>query len=450
MAVTKIWAVRGNVKSPIAYIENEEKTKNPELAEDGDGLKALIDYATNGDKTNKKFFVTAINCNKSRAAEQFEITKCRFDKQGGIVCYHAYQSFDKEEVTGGQAHDIGVAMAKELWGDRFQMVVTTHLNTEHIHNHFVINSVSFKDGKRFHDCKDTYRQLRDASGRCCREQGLSVIDNPQGKGVSHYLNKLEKAGMPTRYSVARAAIDEAISRSVNMDEFKHELKLLDYSYQFNPNRKYWTVTPPGWTKPIRVHRLGAEYTADRIQERVYANDISVRQEKLTRLYTYRPNNYKLKRRIDKIMGRSGLERLYLRYCYELGYLPKYTQKPTRLHILLKEDLLKCEQYSKQARLLSENHIETGVELEAHEERLATKMNALLNERDEYRKLVKRAVPEVEKETAKERITALTKSIKMIRSDMKLCEDIKSRSIHVKENLEVIDKEQANQKGVRKR
>ena len=78
--------------------------------------------------------------------------------------------------------------------------------------------------------------------------------------------------MPTRYSVARAAIDEAISRSVNMDEFKHELKLLDYSYQFNPNRKYWTVTPPGWTKPIRVHRLGAEYTADRIQERVYAND----------------------------------------------------------------------------------------------------------------------------------------------------------------------------------
>ena len=341
-------------------------------------------------------------------------------------------------------------MAKELWGDRFQMVVTTHLNTEHIHNHFVINSVSFKDGKRFHDCKDTYRQLRDASDRCCREQGLSVIDNPQGKGVSHYLNKLEKAGMPTRYSVARAAIDEAISRSVNMDEFKHELKLLDYSYQFNPNRKYWTVTPPGWTKPIRVHRLGAEYTADRIQERVYANDISVRQEKLTRLYTYRPNNYKLKRRIDKIMGRSGLERLYLRYCYELGYLPKYTQKPTRLHILLKEDLLKCEQYSKQARLLSENHIETGVELEAHEERLATKMNALLNERDEYRKLVKRAVPEVEKETAKERITALTKSIKMIRSDMKLCEDIKSRSIHVKENLEVIDKEQANQKGVRKR
>ena len=150
------------------------------------------------------------------------------------------------------------------------------------------------------------------------------------------------------------------------------------------------------------------------------------------------------------MRRSGLERLYLRYCYELGYLPKYTQKPTRLHILLKEDLLKCEQYSKQARLLSENHIETGVELEAHEEKLATKMNALLNERDEYRKLVKRAVPEVEKETAKERITALTKSIKMIRSDMKLCEDIKSRSIHVKENLEVIDKEQANQKGVRKR
>ena len=449
LGCNKIWDVRGNVKNPIAYIENEETTTNPELAGEENGLTALLDYATKGDKTNMKFFVSGINCNKSRAAEQFEVVKCQFDKQGGIVAYHAYQSFDKEEVTGEQAHDIGKQMAKELWGDRFQVVVTTHLNTKHIHNHFVINSISFKDGKRFHDSKATYAALHEASDRHCRKRGLSVIENPDGKGTSHYINKLEKAGMPTRFSVAREAIDEAISRSVNMEEFKQELKQLGYRYQFNPNRKYWTVTPPGWERPIRTHRLGAEYTAERIQERVYANDISVRQEKLTRMYTYRPNNYKLKRRIDKIMGQSGLERLYLRYCYELGYLPKYKQKPTHLHILFKEDLLKCEMYSKEAQLLASNHIGTDAELAAYEKMLAEKIEALTSERDEMRKLVKRAVPEDEKEKAKAKISELTSNIKEIRKELKLCEDIKARSGHIENNLQTVDKERTRRKEVRK-
>lgn len=449
MAVTKIWDVRGNVKNPIAYIENEEKTRNPEITEGSDGLAAVLEYAANGDKTEMKHYVSGINCNKSYAAEQYEFVKCQFDKRGGIVAYHAYQSFDKEEVTGQQAHEIGKKMAQELWGDRFQVIVTTHLNTEHVHNHFVINSVSFKDGKRFHDSKETYAKLREASDRYCREYGLSVIENPEGKGISYKLHAMVKAGMPTRYSVARAAIDEAISRSLNMDEFKHELRLLDYRYQFNPNRKYWMVTPPGWKKAIRIHKLGAEYTAERIQQRVYANDISVRQEKMTRMYHYRPNKYQLKRRIDKILGKSGLERLYLRYCYELGYLPKYMQKPTKLHILLKEDLLKCEKYSAEAKLLSANHIRTDKDLLPFMNKADVKMKDLSAERDELRKIVKRALPEAEKQAARERISKLTQGIKELRKELKFCEDIKDRSGHVENNLQTIDKEKEQRKEVRR-
>ncbi len=166
------------------------------------------------------------------ARDQFDTTKLRFGKTGGIVALHAYQSFQAGEVTPDEAHAIGVELARRLWGDRFQCVVATHLNTGHVHNHIVINSVSFRDGKKFHMCTQAYRDLREASDQLCREHGLSIVENPKGKAVSQYLYKMEKAGMPTRYNVARQAIDEAIALSVNMDEFKYEMKKRGYLYQF--------------------------------------------------------------------------------------------------------------------------------------------------------------------------------------------------------------------------
>ena len=163
-------------------------------------------------------------------------------------------------------------------------------------------------------CTDRYRELKDASDRLCREHQLSVIEHPAGKGRNYRLHQMEKAGMPTRYSVARAAIDAAISRSVNMEEFKHEMKMLGYKIQFSPNRKYWTVTIPGWEKPIRIHRLGEDYTKERIMERVYENDISVRQKKL-QMCEFRPNGYRMPGRIHRINARTGLEKLYLRVIF---------------------------------------------------------------------------------------------------------------------------------------
>lgn len=450
MAVTKIWKIKHSFAAPLKYIENEEKTANPKAAENYQMLDDVIEYAAREDKTEQKFFVSSLNCDREHARDEFLLTKKRFDKEDGIVAFHAYQSFAEEDITPEVAHEIGIAFAKELWGDRFQVVIATHLNTEHVHNHFVINSVSFLDGKKYHDSKAAYRRMREVSDRLCREHGLSVIEHPEGKGGSYYLNKLERDEMPTRYNVARQAIDEAISRSVNMEEFRHELKMMGYRYQFSSNRRYWTITPAGWDRPIRLYRLGADYTEERIRQRVYENDISVRERRLARA-AYYPNRYDLRRRVDRIMGRSGLEKLYLRYCYELGYLPKYNQKLAKLHPLLREDLLKCEMYSQQARLLCRNGIETEADLLLHMERIRKRSEEVMRRRQDLQRLVRRkSVSEDEKAKAKAEIADLSGRLKELRKEMRLCENIRERSHQLEDRLAAVDRDRDERKRVRER
>ena len=442
--MTKIWNIRGKAGSPLEYIANPEKTQREFSESERQALADVIAYAANEDKTEKLFYTTGINCSVEFARDQFDTTKLRFGKTGGNVAYHAYQSFAPGEVTPDEAHAIGVQLAKELWGDRFQMVVATHTNSHCVHSHIVINSVSFRDGKKFHDCRDTYKQLREMSDRICLEHGLSIVDTPRGRGVSQYVYKMEKAGMPTRYNVARQAIDEAVSLSLNIDEFKSELRRRGYNYRFDPQRKYWTVTPPGWKKSIRIHQLGSDYTRESIEQRIYANDPSVRTERIRQSYRI-ANHYNLRRRIDRIMGRTGLEKLYLRYCYELGYLPKYRQNPTRLHIVLKEDLLKCDQYSEQAKLLSKYRVNTDEDLSLLMERIDARMKELSTERDELRLTAKRVLPAAETDKAREDAKELTHAIRELRHEAKVCREVQERTGHVRENLEIIDRDRQREK-----
>lgn len=444
MAVTKIWNIRGKAGSPLTYIANPEKTEREFTEPEKQALQDLIAYTTNEDKTEKFYYTTGINCDVEFARDQFDTVKMRFTKPDGNVAYHAYQSFKEGEVTPDEAHAIGVQLAKELWGDRFQMVVATHVNTRCVHNHIVINSVSFRDGKKFHDCRDTYRLLRETSDRICLERGLSIVENPKGKGISQYVYKMEKAGMPTRYNVARQAIDESIALSLTIEEFKAELRKRGYNYRFDPQRKYWTITPPGWKKAIRIHQLGSDYTRESIERRIYENDPSVRQERLRQNYRM-PTHYNLRRRIDRIMGRSGLEKLYLRYCYELGYLPKYLQNPTKLHILLKEDLLKCDQYSEQAKLLCKYHVNTDEDLSLLMEKIEAKMTERLSDRNEMRNKARRDLPESEKAAAREKAMELTTEIRELRRELKICGQVQERSAHVRENLEIINRDRQHEK-----
>lgn len=170
MAVTSIWAVKSVADHAISYICNPEKT-----AKQKNSVDSVIKYAANESKTEQSYYVTCLNCNQEYAIQQFAETKALWRKSDGRVAFHGYQSFKAGEVDAEQAHAIGVTLAKELWGERFEVVIATHCNTDCFHNHFVINSVSFKDGKKFYNSRTDYLKMKRTSDRICRELSLSVI-----------------------------------------------------------------------------------------------------------------------------------------------------------------------------------------------------------------------------------------------------------------------------------
>ena len=174
MAVTKIWNIANNLGTVINYSENGKKTKATQDNEQN--LSQALDYAMNKNKTAQQFYVDGINCDVASAFEEMNNVKMFYHKKDGNIGYHAIQSFKEEEVTPQIAHKIGIQLAKELWGDRFQVIVTTHLNTNHIHNHFVINSVSFKDGMKYYDNHYTYAMVRSKSDELCAEYNLSILN----------------------------------------------------------------------------------------------------------------------------------------------------------------------------------------------------------------------------------------------------------------------------------
>ena len=177
MAVTKIWAIKDSLQRVLDYAANPDKTEY-------DALAQTLHYAENDAKTKlneSAQLVTGIHCRVDHAWEDMRAVQERFGKTDGVVALHAYQSFREGEVTPEQCHEIGVALARKVWGKRFQVLVATHMNTDNLHNHFVINSVSYVDGKKYEQRRSQYAEFRAASDKLCREYGLSVVEQPKAK-----------------------------------------------------------------------------------------------------------------------------------------------------------------------------------------------------------------------------------------------------------------------------
>lgn len=176
MATTSLWHIKGRLKDLIDYVENPEKTVP------GDDLQDFLNvfsYVRNPEKTDYGEYVSTVNCLKETALEQMILTKKQYQKSGGYIAWHGYQSFKPNEVTPEQCHEIGLKLAREMWGDKYQIIVTTHLDKKHLHNHFCFNSVSFIDGRKYDYSKSEQKRLRTVSDRLCREYGLSVIEHPK-------------------------------------------------------------------------------------------------------------------------------------------------------------------------------------------------------------------------------------------------------------------------------
>ncbi|MBR6608983.1 MAG: relaxase/mobilization nuclease domain-containing protein, partial [Oscillospiraceae bacterium] len=226
MATTGFWPIKGNLKDAIKYAQNPDKTtKKNYLDED---LYNALKYVSNDAKTDKTMFVSTINCPKRLAYESMMATKQRFGKLGGNVAYHGYQSFKIEEVTPEEAHSIGVATAKAMWGDEYEIVVTTHLNTENLHNHFVVNSVSFKTGRKFENHISDHYRLREISDSICREHNKSVLENSDFYGSNKKEYWIHKSGKLSHKDMLKKDLDLALSNSCNMEEFQWYLFSLGY------------------------------------------------------------------------------------------------------------------------------------------------------------------------------------------------------------------------------
>ena len=322
MATTAIWKGKGNLGRVVGYAANPDKTENPAFtAQDLQGLRDVMDYATQDYKTERQHYVSGINCAPEIARDEMQMVKQQYGKEGGIIAFHGYQSFAPGEVTPEQAHEIGVELARRLWGDRFQIVVATHLDREHIHNHFVLNSVSFVDGKKYNDCKATYALMRQTSDRLCREHGLSVIENPeQGRTMSRDTWEAEQKGKPTWYSQIRADVDSCITRSFLFEHFITNLKKQGYEVKTG---KYIALRPPGRERFVRLKTLGDNYTEQAIRRRI-------RDHERIPLYHRPPAQPK---RYYKTRGKprklTGFRALYYHYLYLLGKLQKPAAPPKK-------------------------------------------------------------------------------------------------------------------------
>lgn len=446
MAVTKLWSVTNRLGQVIDYATNPEKTsaqiERQFTPEQYQALADVLAYAKDEEKTEREFFVEGINCNVSIARDQFVTVKEQYGKTDGIQAYHGYLSFKETDISPEMAQHIGMEFAKEVWGERFQVVVTTHLNTKHLHCHFVINSISFVDGKHLWGEEKAWFKFRLVADRICEKYGIYYNPTPNRSKQSEYLTMKEKAGMPTRYSVTKEAIDYAIEHSKTLQEFQFALKEMGYAYNLSQSRKYWTVTPKGYGKPIRLKNLGEDYTNEKIVERIKANRDRWADIKPFQRQTYKPRQYHLQTRGQKLRKKGGLYGLYLYYCYRLGYLPKYKkQNNARLHYLLKDDLMKLDRITDEVRLLGRENISTDEQLFSYKTSVEEQMKSLVADRTHLRKKIRTKIDDVELSKAKDEIASITEKLKTLRKEVKLCDGIAERSKVMTQNLEQIHAEE---------
>lgn len=389
-------------------MSNKDKTERAEIEK---ALTNLIDYDCNEHKTEKRLFVSGVNCDPDNVLGVMKTLLERNDNDSDRVAYHAVQSFAGQEVDPETAHLIGVRFAEEMWGENFPVIIATHKNTENVHNHYAICATGF-DGTRFHADAAHYRRMREVSDRLCREYGLSVIQNPQRGKAKHIGEvKAEQEGRYTVRGMIRRDMDAAIEHCFTYPQFVSTFQSLGYTLEWRG--KYLRIRPDESTKFFRMDKLGEGYTYDDVRERLRENAIQ------RRIIPYAP--YKSKEKP------KGLYALYLHYCYLLGALPEQKPNNREAYAAIKEDVKRARMYSEEAKLLGKYEIHTAGELSLFTEGLSEKFKALAYARGRLRNKLRRMHNTGEMQPIKDKISEISLQMSEIRKQMKLCEDIALRS-----------------------
>ncbi len=259
MAYTKIIKVKSNLNLCLDYTSNPNKTER-RSAED---LNRLLSYTQSNDKTEHQLYVSGFNCIPQNAYEIMMETKQRWRKpvkDGNILAYHIIQSFSPGEATPDQVHQIGCEFAQRFLADRFECTVSTHLDRGHLHNHIVVNSVSYADGKMFRsDFNTYYKGIRETSDELCRENRLSVIET-DGKGKSYDEWLSGQAGKPTIRGMVRKDVEQAIAAADSFDGFITELQNMGYTVKYGPRVEHMAVRHKDAQRNIRIDRLDPRFS----------------------------------------------------------------------------------------------------------------------------------------------------------------------------------------------
>ena len=243
MAVTKIKAIRGTLSKAIAYILNPEKT-------------------------DEKLLVSSYGCASETAAREFEWTRKIAEQKGmnpvRIIARHVIQSFEIGEVTPEIAHEIGKQFADEILGGKYEYVLTTHIDKDHVHNHLIFNAVDFVDYHAYKSYKRIYYDMREVSDRLCKENGLSVIPPSQNKGMGYKEYTEAKRGTSWKQKL-KQTIDRLVITAKDYDDF---LRLMqEAGYEIKPG-KYISFRAEGQERFTRSKTIGENYTEERIKERI--------------------------------------------------------------------------------------------------------------------------------------------------------------------------------------
>ena len=405
MATTKIWNIKGRLDCLINYAANPEKTdENQYNKAEMQALHNVMAYAADGYKTEKRLYVSGVNVTPDTATYKMQQTKLRYGKTDGIIAFHAIQSFKPGEVTPELAHKIGVEFAKEMWGDRFEVLIATHLNRQHLHNHFVINSVSFADGKKYYDNQENYNLMKKISDRLCEENNLSVIRNPKSKG-RHYAEVMaEKNGYPTIRGQIKDELDEIIKCSYTYEQFWKILK--QRGYEVKRDVRYIALKHAYSQRYIRLKSLGKNYSEEAIRQRIIAarNGIRILDKPAT------DYNAWLKKYEPKKL--HGFKALYYHYLYLFGKIRK-KETPQRVSFYMREELIKFERYQKQFHFLIDNDIETTEQLSSFKENTELKISESVIQRSRL----------YGKTDSTDEIKTINAELQKFRKDMRMCNNI---------------------------
>ena len=243
MAVTKIKAIRGTLSKAIAYILNPEKT-------------------------DEKLLVSSYGCASETAAREFEWTRKIAEQKGmnpvRIIARHVIQSFEIGEVTPELAHEIGKQFADEILGGKYEYVLTTHIDKDHVHNHLIFNAVDFVDYHAYKSYKRIYYDMREVSDRLCKENGLSVIPPSQNKGMGYKEYTEAKRGTSWKQKL-KQTIDRLVITAKDYDDFLRLMQEAGYEIKIG---KYISFRAEGQERFTRSKTIGENYTEERIKERI--------------------------------------------------------------------------------------------------------------------------------------------------------------------------------------